>query len=119
MRRTALRRRNPERHAAALERQFGDLAAYVRDLECLVCGAWGVDPAHVRTRGAGHGAWIELPDGTVVGNVSRLCREHHDEQGRIGIDAFNERHGVDMEADARAIGDDFRNGIDRRALPPY
>ena len=56
---------------------FGPLAAAVRQLRCAVVGCNGKpDPAHVKSRGAGGGAWIAVA-GEVVGNLAPLCRGHH------------------------------------------
>lgn len=73
-----IRRRNPERAAAARAEDFGPLADAVRGLPCCVAGCRRspADPAHVRSRGAGGSAWIEV-DGQHVGNIAPLCRAHH------------------------------------------
>ena len=57
-RRTRIRPRNRKRAAARQAEAFGDLAEYVRGLGCLVCNRRPVEAAHVRSRGAGFGAWI-------------------------------------------------------------
>ena len=77
-RRTAIRARNPKRARAAQGEDFGPLADAVRGLPCCVAGCRRspADPAHVRSRGAGGSAWIEV-DGQRVGNIVPLCRAHH------------------------------------------
>lgn len=108
MKRTWLKRVNPERRASELERCFGDLAEYVRWLPCCICGDFA-EPCHVKTRRMG-GAWRQLPDGTEVGNIAPMCRKHHDEQGSVGIATFQERHRVDLEDIAREVGERFKAG---------
>lgn len=84
-----MRRFNARRRRRALAEDFGDLAVFVRTLPCLVVGCTQspVDAAHVRSRGAGHHAWLVL-GGERVGNIVPLCRAHHDEQGQRGIKTF-------------------------------
>lgn len=91
--RKPLRRVNARRRRAALAEDFGDLADVVRTLPCCVagCARGPSDPAHVRSRGAGHHAWITI-DGVTVGNLAPLCRTHHDEQGRRGVKPFEAAH---------------------------
>ena len=73
-RKSWIRRSNPARKAKRYARDFGPLADYVRGLDCCACGAAGpVDPAHVRSRGAGGHAWTD--DGR--GNIIPLCRACH------------------------------------------
>ncbi len=112
-RRARLRPVNSKRRKARQERDFGDLAEYVRSLGCLVCNARPVDPAHVKSRGAGGHAWIDVWDGVsepiayageTVGNLIPLCRTHHREQHDHGIRTFEERHGIDLAAEAKRIG---------------
>ncbi len=80
-RKTPLRRRNEERIARRRERDFGELAEFVRGLPCCACGDHAPsDPAHIKSRGAGGHAWNE--DGT--GNIIPLCRACHTEQHSSG-----------------------------------
>ncbi len=52
---------------------FGPFADWIRSRPCDVCGTPPPsDPHHVRSRGAGHGDWI---DGR--GNLLPLCRPCH------------------------------------------
>lgn len=106
---------NRKRREKERARQFGDLAAWVRNRPCEVCGGWG-EPAHVKTR-RNAGAWLELPDGTRVGNMVSLCRDHHTQQHAMGIHTFEARHGIDMEAIARDYGERFERGEEGCALP--
>lgn len=113
-RRTPLKRRNAKRAKARRARDFGELADYVRTLGCLVCNARPVDPAHVRSRGAGGHAWIDAPHvgylgplAPRVGNLVPLCRTHHREQHDHGIRTFEERHGLDLAEEAARIGREF------------
>lgn len=85
--RANIRARNPERAKRRLEQDFGPLGVFVRKLPCCVHGCrrrGATDPAHVRSRGSGHHAWIEI-DGVKVGNLAPLCRHHHDESGRGAV----------------------------------
>lgn len=75
--RKRLRARNVERHAARLASDFGPLADAVRKLPCCVDECRGrAEPAHVKSRGGRHGAWIVV-DGREVGNIVPMCRSHH------------------------------------------
>ncbi len=107
MKRSPIRRSNPERAAAAKVAHFGPLAVYVRTLPCDVCGLPGPSQAcHVRTRGAGNGAWITLPGGLVVGNIYAGCAACHREEGR-GRLTFQRVNGVDLAVAAVRHGYDF------------
>ncbi len=48
-----------------------------------------VDPAHIRSRGAGGG---DEPD-----NVIPLCRACHSEQHQMGLKAFAEMNGLPID----------------------
>ena len=66
---------------------------WVRSHGCCVpeCQAVSVDFAHLRSaRNAGKG---QRPHD--IFGVS-LCRLHHDEQHRIGAEAFGDRYGIDL-----------------------
>lgn len=60
------------------------LRAKYKFMRCAACAARRCDPAHIRTYGAtGIDAdWNILP----------LCRIHHNEQHRIGLASFVEKH---------------------------
>ena len=100
---------NPERRELRYARDFGGLAVFVRGLPCLVCRARPVDPAHVRSRGAGGHAWIGDPDNpaTARGNLVPLCRKHHREQHDTGLRSFETKHGLVLAAEAERIGEEF------------
>lgn len=73
-RKTRIRAVNPERKAKRYARDFGDLAAYIRERSCCTCGKSGPsDPAHVKSRGAGGHAWTDGGSG----NIIPLCRACH------------------------------------------
>src|SRR5436190_1906115 len=68
---------------------------WVRAHGCCVpaCDARAVDFAHLRSA-ANAGTGVRPHD---IFGVS-LCRAHHDEQHRIGADAFGDKHGIDLWA---------------------
>lgn len=71
---------------------FGPLAMAVRQLPCAVAGCERgapSDPAHVRSRQAGYGAWL-IRNGHSVGNLAPLCRGHH--TGGPGIPREHTHH---------------------------
>ncbi len=57
-----------------------------RQGQCMICDRYGVDPCHIRTRGAGG------PDADF--NLLKMCREHHTEQGQIGFMKMVSRYPV-------------------------
>lgn len=79
MKRSPLRRRNPERAAALRAAAFGRQAELCRRSPCCSCGAPPPsDPDHVRTRGAGGRDQDCVP----------LCRACHQERHAQGIRTF-------------------------------
>jgi len=72
--------------------------AWVRSHRCCVpgCQLMPIECAHVR-RASTAGVGIKSSDGFCLS----LCREHHAESHRIGEQAFEKRHGIDMAALAR------------------
>ena len=74
---------------------------WVRAHGCCVpgCLARHVDFAHLRSA-ANAGTGLRPHD---IFGVS-LCRKHHDEQHRIGADAFGDKHGIDLWAFAAEFG---------------
>ena len=113
-----IRRKNtPEAKAkreAKHERDFGELAEYVRTLPCWVCGLSDesqqtpTQACHVRSRGAGGHAWRE--DGS--GNLAPQCDHHHRLQHSAGWGALA-KGGKDAAAlIARAVGERFRTIVD-------
>ena len=93
LRRTPLRKANPERRARLYARNFGDHADTIRSMPCLVPGCQQrVEACHARARGMGgaKGSWRDLVP---------LCREHHIEAGEHRTTqrhAFELRHGVSL-----------------------
>jgi hypothetical protein len=70
--------------------------AWLRTLQCCICGAPGPDPAHIRSASSVHGkretGGAEKPsDKWVV----PLCRVHHDQQHSINEIKFWATYGVD------------------------
>jgi hypothetical protein len=72
---------------------------------------------HVRTRGAGHGEWLENGDG----NIWPLCRIGHVERHTCGLLYILHKYGVDAGEVAKTMGEAYLrkcrydNGFDRRA----
>jgi putative HNHc nuclease len=68
---------------------------WVRSHGCCVpdCRSLGVDFAHLRSAAS---AGIGQTPHDIFG-IS-LCRVHHNEQHRIGVDAFNKKYGIDLWA---------------------
>lgn len=81
---------NAERRARAFEEDFGGEARvkWVRLQECVVCGRWPSECAHVRSRGAGGKAADIVP----------LCIGCHRQQHDLGRRRFEALHGVDLAA---------------------
>lgn len=99
MRRTALRRRNPERKAAALTRDFGEQAARCRAAPCCVCAHLGRPqrgpsvPHHDPSRGAGGTDADTMP----------LCNDDHAAVHQEGRKSFWRRVGLDPMAMTAAM----------------
>jgi hypothetical protein len=71
--------------------------AYVKSHGCLLASSRChsvLDFAHVRSRGAG---------GQDAGNGVCLCRTHHREQHRIGIESFQAKYGLDLRVHAERL----------------
>lgn len=116
MRRKSLPPYNPKRRGSERERQFGDLAKWVRWRSCCVRGCSRfAEPAHVRTR-RNHGAWLEI-SGDLVCNIAPLCHVHHREQHAIGIDSFQRRYSLDLAAIAKQTGIDWLRERDTCPVP--
>lgn len=100
MRRTALRRANPERKAKTYERNFGDRGALVRAMPCLVRGCHlPTQAAHAVARGMGGAKGDKRM-------LVPLCANHHAESGEHRTSArqrFEERTGLDLIAEAERI----------------
>lgn len=96
MKRSRVRRRNPERADRLRAAAFGRQAALCRTLPCAVCGQGPPsDPAHHPSRGAGGKDRDTFP----------ACRACHREQHDVGVRTFEARHGVDLAALVRATRD--------------
>ena len=109
----AIVRANPARRAKMFERNFGARASHVRRMRCLCaasCTCAGlVQAAHVVARGMG-GCGGDKRD------LVPLCGLHHEESGPRRSSkraAFEVRHGVNLQAEARRIAIE----LDTRGLP--
>lgn len=92
-------KRNAKRAKQRRERDFGEQAELARRSPCCACGSPPPsEPAHVRSRGAG---------GTAK-DIAALCSSCHHEQHRHGIKTFQERHGVDLAAEAAKLAERVR-----------
>lgn len=101
-----MRRRNDARRRKRFARDFGERAAIVRAMPCLVGGiacSGDVQAAHVRSRGAGGTRRDLIP----------LCARHHCEQHDAGLRTFAARYQVDLAAAAASIAAD----LDSRGVP--
>jgi hypothetical protein len=80
---------------AAVQRVWPRHRRWVKAHGCCVpgCGAPSVDFAHLRSAG---NAGIGMTPHDVFG-VS-LCRVHHDEQHRLGTEAFGKKYRIDLWA---------------------
>ena len=68
---------------------------HVREMCCLCCNVIGVDPHHVRSRGAG---------GRDEANLVPLCRLHHTELHQIGRLTFEDKYKLgDLQMRAEKI----------------
>jgi hypothetical protein len=105
MNRVPINPRNRLRATAALAQDFGDEAITVRKLPCSVrdCTGYPVEPAHVKSRGAGGGRFDIVP----------LCKAHHREQHDHGIKTFAAKFGLDLRAiaDHIAVSHSEPNGL--------
>lgn len=85
-----VRRCNTARKARLRAVQFGEKRAWIVTLPCAVWNCqhegYPIEPAHVKSRGAG---------GTSVDLVP-ICSVHHNEQHAVGISTFENRHDIDL-----------------------
>lgn len=72
------------------DRQFGDKALWIAQLNCLVCGRIPSEAAHVKSRGAGGTSEHLVP----------ICTAHHYEQHTIGIKTFQDKYHLDLTLEA-------------------
>jgi 5-methylcytosine-specific restriction endonuclease McrA len=88
---------NEKRRRKRFLKQFHskEFVEWVRAQDCVACGNWPCEVAHVRSRGAG-GTWED----TVP-----LCPRCHHEQHNGGITTFERKHDLDLTREAeRMIG---------------
>jgi hypothetical protein len=90
---TSLPKRNRKRASKRYARDFGDEAAIVRAMPCLVTGATPSDPAHVTSRGAGGGRFDLVP----------LSPALHRQQHLVGVDSFAGCYRLDLRAEADRV----------------
>lgn len=119
MKRTWLRRSNPDRRAKMFARNYGDRVEVIHRMPCLVwmkrrngvplkpgqrpcCG--DTQAAHVRARGAG-GVKGDKHD------LVNLCHAHHEEAGEYRTSKraeFEALYEIDLIAEARALDAQFQ-----------
>lgn len=99
------KRSKPRRVSVLRDRAYLDLLGQCRCVACSVAklcyrdrlcasGLMPIDPAH----GPVAGARMKGPDNEAI----PLCRDHHDEQHRIGWAAFETKYGFSREKEAAA-----------------
>lgn len=104
MKRSRIKRKNPERAAQRLAENFGPQAALCRLLPCFACGMGPPsDPDHHPTRGAGGKDPNTLP----------LCRRCHDRRGSAGVVTFQRQWLVDMDLATRVLAAIVRRAFRR------
>jgi hypothetical protein len=109
---------NRKRRKKMHERNFGERAKLVREMPCLAAPkdwsfdehngherqcSWPIQAAHVKARGMGG-------CGGDRRQLVPLCAKHHAEAGERNTSqraAFEERHGLDLQAEARRIAEHF------------
>ena len=77
----------------------------IKKLRCIACGKYGVDPAHIRSRGAG--------GHDLVGWVIPLCRPCHSLSHHIGWVRFLEKN-FNVKMTLEELGWIIENGKLRR-----
>ncbi len=97
-----LRAINPERRRLLFERQFGskERTRFIRDFPCATCtnSKRLTQCSHVKSRGAGGGPDDMIPQ----------CYQCHHELHQIGLEAFEQKHQVDLVKLARRDSDLWR-----------
>lgn len=73
----ALPKVNRKRKARLYLKDFGSYADLIRQMPCLVCGRYPVDPHHVKSRGAGVTIELALPWEVLVHDNHRLSPRKH------------------------------------------
>ena len=83
----------PKRRDPAYQEYLRGSACYLRQAGLRSShSCWGdVQLCHITSRGAG---------GYDQANIVPMCAGAHDEQHRIGIAAFQKRHGINLKAEA-------------------
>lgn len=101
-RKAPVRAVNHERRRKLHDRNFGERAAAVRRMPCIIAtGCAGqIVAAHVRARGMG-GCNGDRKD------LVPLCWLHHEQQHRIGNRAFDELHRCSLSWSAATIAAQF------------
>jgi hypothetical protein len=102
---TRINPRNRKRHAKEVERTYGEYATFVTSQPCVIpgCGAWPVDPAHVKGGGAGMKSDAQFLAPLCKVNVGRGYEGHHRESHRIGIETFQRKYNIDLDAAAASM----------------
>ena len=94
-------RRKKQRKAKLAADQFGRRADYVRGFPCLIsgCNQRPIHAAHVKSRATG---------GVAKNNLVPLCVHHHAEQHAGGLQSFQTKYSLDLNAEAKRIEGLFR-----------
>lgn len=96
--------RNPERAKKNFQRNFGskNRVLQVKRLPCLICSRLPSDNAHIVSRGAG---------GT-KNDIVPLCRQHHEELDRVGVQNFEQKYSVNLREQANKLQIYLDNPLD-------
>ena len=97
LRKTRLQKRG-RKSAEKRKRDFGEKAAWVRRMGCLVCGTMPSDCHHDPPRSLGGSGESQVP----------LCRRHHNVRHQIGPKRFVECYEIDLKAEAARIESEWR-----------
>ena len=92
-RKTGVRRFNRARLAKRRAVTFGAQAQWCRTALCCVCNRTPADPHHEPPRSVGGRDRDTVP----------LCRQCHDERHCVGLNEFQQRHGIDLRGLAAEI----------------
>lgn len=71
----------------------------------------GVDPCHLRTK-RNNGDWVPGVAGEPVGNIFPAVRRYHQEQHKIGIKSFAEKHEINLAEICRVVGEGYLLGLE-------
>lgn len=101
LKRTPLRKKNPERRKRLEAEQYGEEYAdeWVRGHPCMICGEPSVAAHAAKTRGAGG----------KKRHLVRLCPDHEDDFHEMGKLSFERRHDVDLELAAWKLWREWMN----------